>query len=149
MFFYNLFIMTKLKEFIQLEGENVLTQIEGNAYNADPNPIAQLVASIAKIFWVIFGIKWVTYVIVTNLRIVQVEKKTILWGILPGATNVLTLNKATIQSVGYAMASRWFIFRQYYFLLANASGTLRITYKGSGDALAKACQIVDSVVTQK
>ena len=141
--------MTKLKEFTPLDGENVLTQIEGDAYNSNPNPIAQLMAAIMKIFWLIFGVKWRTYIIVTNQRIVQVNKKTILWGILPGETGVLTLNKLAIQYVGYAMASRWFIFRKYYFLLANASGLLSITYKGSSDELIKACQIVDGIVAQK
>lgn len=138
--------MATLKEFTLLEGENVLAQIEGNAYNDSPNPIAKLIGFFVKIFWLIFGVKLRTYIIVTNLRIVQVDKKTLLWGILPGDTIVLTLNKASIQSVGYAMATSWFIFRNFYFLLANMSGLVRITYKGSEANLMKACREIDQIV---
>ena len=141
--------MTNIKEFTPLNGETVLTQIEGNAWNDNPNPITQLFAGVLKLFWTILGIKLCTYIIVTNLRVVQVDKKTILWGILPGAVTVLTLNKSTIQSVGYAMASSWFIFRKYYFVLANMSGVLRLTYKGDKNRLIEACSIIDNVVTQK
>lgn len=138
--------MATLKEFTLLEGENVLSQIEGDAYNDSPNPIAKLFGLIVKIFWLIFGVKLRTYIIVTNLRIVQVDKKTLLWGILPGDTSVLTLNKSSIQSVGYAMATSWFIFRNFYFLLANMSGLVRVTYKGSESNLIKACQEIDKLV---
>lgn len=139
----------KLKEFSLLEGERVLTHIEGNAYNDSPNPITQFIMFFVKIVWMIFGVKWRTYFIATNMRIVQVEKKSILWGLLPGELKVLTLNKAAIQYVGYEMASSWFIFRKYYFLAANASGLLRITYKGKSDELNNTCKIIDEVVTQK
>ena len=141
--------MGQIKEFTPLSGESVLTQIEGNAWNDSPNPIARLISAIVKFFWAILGVKLRTYIIVTDMRIVQVDKKTILWGILPGALNVLTLNKSTIQSVGYAMASSWFIFRKYYFLLANMSGILRLTYNGDSKSLIEACRILDNVVAQK
>lgn len=137
------------KEFSPLDGESVLTQIEGNAWNSSPNPLTSLINSIVKFFAAIFGVKRCTYIIVTNLRIVQVEKKTILWGILPGAVDVLTLNKATIQSAGYSMRSSWFIFRKWYFLLANMSGFLLLTYKGDKDKLIESCTILDKVVAQK
>jgi len=137
------------KEFSPLNGESVLTQIEGNAWNSSPNPLVSLMTSITKFISAIFGVKRSTYIIVTNLRIVQVEKKTILWGILPGAVDVLTLNKATIQSVGYSMRSSWFIFRKWYFILANMSGALLLTYKGDKDKLIESCAILDKVVAQK
>ena len=141
--------MTNIKEFSPLSGESVLTQIEGNAWSDSPNPIARLITGVVRLIWAILGVKLRTYIIVTDMRIVQVDKKTILWGLLPGAVNVLTLNKSTIQSVGYAMASSWFIFRKYYFLLANMSGILRLTYKGDSKELIEACRILDSVVAQK
>ena len=43
-------IMTNIKEFSPLEGESVLTQIEGNAWNSSPNPLVSLFSSIAKLF---------------------------------------------------------------------------------------------------
>lgn len=141
--------MAKLKEFTLLEGENVLAEIEGDAFNDSPNPIAKLFGMILRIFWMIFGVKLRTYIIATNLRIVQIEKKTILFGILPGDTTVITLNKASIQSVGYAMATSWFIFRSFYFLLANMSGVVRITYKGSEANLIAACKEIDRIVCMR
>lgn len=140
--------MTNLKEFVQMEGETILAQIEGDAYNSSPNPLAKLWGAIVRIVGMVFGIKYRTYIIATNLRIVQIDKKTILWGMLPGATDVITLNKRSIQSVGYAMASSWFVFRSFYFLLANTSGTLRITYKGGQDELIAACREIDKVVCE-
>ena len=141
--------MKQIKEFSPLDGESVLTQIEGNAWNDSPNPIMRLITSVFRLIWAILGVKLRTYIIVTNLRIVQVEKKTILWGLLPGSVDVLTLNKSTIQSVGYAMASSWFIFRKYYFVLANMSGVLRLTHNGDSKALIEACRVLDSVVAQR
>lgn len=140
--------MKALKEFKELEGENVLEQIEGDAYNDSPNPIVRLVMSIVRIILLILGVKLRTYVIITNLRIVQVTKKTVLWGFLPGDTEVLTLNKKSIQSVGYAMATSWFIFKKYCFLLTNASGVIRITYNGKLEDLERACGRIDKLVAE-
>ena len=138
--------MVKLKEFSLLEGEEVLQQIEGDAYNDSPNPIMRLIAAVVRIIWLILGVRFRAYIIVTNMRIVEITKKTILWGLLPGHTVVLTLNKKSIQSVGYEMASSWFIFRKFYFLLANASGVVCITYDGNEESLRKACMEVDKIV---
>lgn len=140
--------MAKLKELVLLEGETVRAEIEGNAYNSSPNPIAKLFAFFIKIFWMIFGVKLRTYIIATNLRIIQIDKKTILWGILPGDTSVLTLNKTSIQSVGYAMATSWFIFRSFYFLMANTSGLVSITYKGNQEKLTAACMEINKIVCE-
>ena len=141
--------MKNIKEFSPLSGENILTQIEGNAWSNSPNPIVQLINTVRRLIWAILGVKKCTYIIATDMRIVQVDKKTLLWGLLPGSVDVMTLNKSTIQSVGYSMASSWFIFRKYYFVLANRSGQLRLTYKGKNKDLIEACSIVDSIVAQK
>ena len=140
--------MANLKEFTLLEGEVIVSQIEGNAYNDSPNPIVQLIAGFFQIFWLILGIKLRTYIIATNLRIVQIDKKSLLWGMLQGDTSVITLNKASIQSVGYAMATSWFVFRKYYFLLANMSGLIRITYKGDKEQLIETCRQMDKIVCE-
>lgn len=140
--------MKTLKEFKELEGENVLEQIEGDAYNDSPNPFVRLINGIFRIFLLILGVKLRTYIIITNLRIVQVTKKTVLWGILPGDTEVVTLNKKSIQSVGYSMATSFFIFKKFYFLLTNASGVVRITYNGKLADLENACAKIDKLVSE-
>ena len=107
--------MSKLKEVILLENEENLYQIEGNAYTDSPNPLVKLITSIFRIIWIILGIKLKTYIVVTNRRIIRVDKKTILWGIIPSDAVVSTLNKRTIQSVGYSKAVRWLFFKTIYF----------------------------------
>ena len=62
--------MVKLKEFSLLEGEEVLQQIEGDAYNDSPNPIMRLIAAVVRIIWLILGVRFRAYIIVTNMRIV-------------------------------------------------------------------------------
>ena len=139
--------MPQLKEFQLLEGEQIIEQLEGNAYNDSPNPFVQLFMFFVKIFWLILGIRLRSYLIITNLRIVKVDKKTLLWGMLQGDTVVLTLNKRSIQSTGYAMATSWLIFKKYYFILENTSGTVKITYDGDKEKLATVCNHVDKMVS--
>lgn len=138
--------MATIKEFILLEGETILTQIEGDAFNDSPNPIAKLIGAVMRIIYMILGVKLRTYIIATDKRIVQIEKKTILWGLLPGDTSVFTLNKRNIQSVGYMTAVSWFVFKAHYFVIANMGGLLKITYKGSANELANSCSIFDKIV---
>jgi hypothetical protein len=141
--------MTNIKEFSPLDGESILTQIEGNSWNSSPNPIVSLIASLIKLIMTILGVKRRTYIIVTNLRIVKVAKQFLFWGLLTGNVDVLTLNKTTIQSVGYSMRSSWVIFRKWYFVLANMSGEILITYKGDKNKLLESCTILDKIVAQK
>lgn len=138
--------MATIKEFILLENEVILAQIEGDAFNDSPNPIAKLIGAVMRIIYMILGIKLRTYIIATNQRIVQIEKKTRFWGLLSGDTCVYTLNKKSIQYVGYATAVSWLFFKAHYFVIANMTGVLNITYRGSGADLAKSCAIFDKVV---
>ncbi len=85
---------------------------------------------------------------ITNKRIIQVDKRTILWGIIPSDTSVLTLNKRTIQSVGYAKAVRWFFFKTIYFSMSNMVSTTKITYKGSLDEVAEIVKSVSELVSK-
>ncbi len=125
----------QLKELVLFEGEEVLYQIEGNAYTSSNNPLERLMASISMFIMQIFGVKLKTHLVATNKRVIQVDKKTILWGMMTGNVVVTTLNKKTIQSVGYQHIVRWFFFKTSYFALANMSSLVLITYKGKRDEL--------------
>jgi len=140
--------MKKLKEIILIDNEEKLYQIEGNAYNDSPNPLIKLMNSIFRIFWLIFGIKLITYIVVTNKRIIRVDKKTILWGIIPSDTSVSTLNKRTIQSVGYAKAVRWLFFKTIYFRLENMTENISITYKGSLNEVSDIAHKISELVSE-
>lgn len=123
--------MKKLKELTLLEGEEVLYEIEGNAYTDSPNPLVKLLIGIFRILWLIFGVKLKTYIVATQRRIIRVDKHSILWGLIPRDTTVSTLNKHTILSVGYSQAIRWFFFKTIYFKMENMTEKILITYKGS------------------
>jgi hypothetical protein len=138
----------EIKEIMLFEGEEIKCQLEGNAYTDSPNPLTKLITSIFRLFWIILGIKLITFIVITNKRIIQVDKRTILWGIIPSDTSVLTLNKRTIQSVGYAKAVRWFFFKTIYFSMSNMVSTTKITYKGSLDEVAEIVKSVSELVSK-
>ena len=140
--------MKKLKEIVLIENEEKLYQIEGNAYTDSANPLTKLIIAIFRIIWLILGIKLKTYIVVTNRRIIRVDKKTILWGIIPSDTIVSTLNKKTIQSVGYAKAVRWLFFKTLYFRLENMTENISITYKGSLDDVAGIVHKISELVSE-
>ncbi|HIZ85708.1 MAG TPA: hypothetical protein IAC04_04380 [Candidatus Coprenecus stercoravium] len=136
----------KIKELSLLEGENVIDCIEGNAWNDNPNPLMRLWMLIVRIFWLIFGVRIRTYLVVTNFRAVEIDRKTILWGLLKGSFVVMTLNRHSISSVGYGMDSSWFISRKYYFAMANASGDIKMTFKGNKEDLFRFCANMDRLI---
>ena len=140
--------MKKLKEIVLLENEEKLYQIEGNAYTDSANPLTKLIIAIFRIIQLILGIKLNTYIVVTNRRIIRVDKKTILWGIIPSDTGVSTLNKRTIQSVGYAKAVRWLFFKTIYFRLENMTENILITYKGSLNEVSDIVHKISELVSE-
>lgn len=144
-----MFELKDLKEFTLMEDEHIVEQIRGNAYNDSPNPIVRLVMFFVRIIYLIIGVRFRTYIVITDKRIVHVEKKTILWGMLQGHVVAETLNKNTIQSIGYAMLSRWFISRKYYFMIKNISGIISVTYDGRKEDLDRICNQVDLLLTRQ
>lgn len=140
--------MSKLKELILFENEQQLYQLEGNAYTDSPNPLVKLISSLIRLIWLIFGVKLRTYIVVTDRRIIRIDKKTIFWGLIPKDTVVTTLNKRNILSVGYAQAIRWFFFKTVYFSLEGMTEKLNITYKGSLKEIADIALKVSELVSE-
>lgn len=140
--------MSKLKEVVLFEGEESLYEIKGNAYTDSPNPLVKLIVSLLRIIWIILGVKLKTYIVVTNKRVIRVDKKTILWGIIPKDTVVSTLNKKTILSVGYAKAVRWLLFKTIYFKLENMTEQVNITYKGKIKDIADITLKISELVSE-
>ena len=140
--------MSKVKELVLLENEEVLYQVEGNAYTDSPNPLTKLITSLFRVVWIILGIKLITYIVVTNRRLIKIDKKTILWGLIPSDIDVTTLNKKTVQSVGYSKAVRWLFFKTIYFKLENMTEIVRITYKGSLDDVANIVLKISEIVSE-
>ena len=141
--------VNKKMEFTLLDGEEILTEIEGTL-SFSPHPMMRIFFFLLRIWWAIIGKKLRIYIVITNLRIVKITKKTLLWGLLLGSISVDTLKKSTILSVGYSMESSWFVFRRYYFKVSNSNvfDSIRIVYKGKKEKLLEACRIMDKLVTQ-
>jgi len=140
--------MSILKEVILFDNEEILYKIKGNAYTDSPNPLVKLIVSLLRIIWIIIGVKLKTYIVVTNKRVIRVDKKTILWGLIPKDTVVSTLNKKTIQTVGYAKSVRWLFFKTIYFKLENMTEMINITYKGKIKDLAEMTHKVSELVSE-
>ncbi len=141
--------MKTIKEFILLENENILAQIEGDAFNTSPNPIAKCFGAAARFISSIFGMKLRTYIIATNQRIVKIEKTTLFWGLLKSDISVHTLNKRNIQSVGYMTSFSWFVFKTHYFVISNMGSSVMVAYNGSGAELAQHCTVFDEIICNK
>jgi hypothetical protein len=137
--------MAKIKEFTPLPGENVLTQINGTM-SGNPNPFIQLLMFFVKIFRVIFGVIIRINIIVTDKRIVTIEKQTVLWGIWGKSVQVSTWSKTNILSVGHSTERTWIFFSKHLFTLVNASEIFRITYKGSKANLLESCRILEDEI---
>ena len=126
--------MTNLKELILLDGENILFQLEGNAYTESPNPIVKAIAAILRAFGKLFGWSLRTYIVITNKRILRVDKEKIFWAI-PRNTIVLTLPKTAIREVGYEQAIRLLFFKTLYFRFETFTEKTKIAYSGSLDEI--------------
>ncbi len=134
--------MDYLKEIALLDGEEILLKIEGNAYTTSPNPIVRFFTAIFRFLAMIFGYKLKTYLIITNKRIVKMDKETILY-FIPRNVVVNTLTKNSIREVGYSQTRRWLFFKSLYFHLQSYTENINILYKGSLKELNK---LVYSVV---
>ena len=126
--------MTNLKELILLDGENILFQLEGNAYTESPNPLVKAIAAIFRAFGKLFGWSLRTYIVITNKRILRVDKEKIFWAI-PRNTTVLTLPKTAIREVGYEQAIRLLFFKTLYFRFETFTEKTKIAYSGSLDEI--------------
>ncbi len=122
--------MNDFKELTLLENEKVLLKIEGNAYTTSPNPLVRFFTAIFRFFAMIFGYKLKTYLIITNKRIVKIDKETVLY-FIPRNVVVNTLTKNSIREVGYSQTRRWLFFKSLYFHLQSYTENINILYKGS------------------
>ncbi len=122
--------MAQLKELMLLDGEEVAFQLEGNAYTESPNPIIKLIAAIFRLIGKLLGWSLRTYIVITNKRIVRIDKEKIFW-VIPRNIIVLTLPKSSIKEVGYAQARRWLFIKTLYFRMQTFTENTSIAYKGS------------------
>lgn len=137
--------MTNLKEIILLNDESILFQLEGNAYTESANPLVKAIYRIFRSIGKIFGWSLRTYIVITNKRILRVDKEKIFWSI-PRNTIVLTLPKSAIREVGYEQAVRLLFFKTLYFRFETFTEKTRIAYSGSleeiNDLVSKVTEMI-------
>jgi Zn-dependent peptidase ImmA (M78 family) len=92
------------------EGEEVLQEIEGDAYNLDSSPIARMMGAIVRIISIALGIRKKTHLIVTNKRVVRINFEKVFWVIDKGVT-AISMTARSINNVGYSNIRRLVIFK--------------------------------------
>lgn len=136
---------TALNEVILLQGEEVQFQIEGNAYTDTANPLAKFIVSIFRFIGKFLGSSFRTYLVITNKRIIRVDKEIAFW-VIPRNTSVKTIAKSAIREVGYAQAVRWFVFKTLYFQMQTVTENTSIAYEGSlkdvNDLVTKVSELI-------
>lgn len=118
------------KEIILLPDEKVVTQIEGNAFTDSPNPLVRFFTLFVKFFYFIFGVRMKTMLLLTNKRLVKLNRTRIFW-VINRDVEVITYGKESLTSFGYYQARRWLFFKTLYFTFWETLYMARITYKGS------------------
>ncbi len=141
--------MSNLKEVILMEGEQILFNLEGDAFNVDPNPISKLIGKVTKILGKFIGISKKVYILKTSHRLLRVEKDVIFWKI-QRSTVVKTLTFAAIDAVGYEQKKAWLVFKSLFFVLEYRSGNADfIKYNGTLEELNAATHSMNETLYDK
>lgn len=139
--------MAQLDELILFDDEEISFQLEGNAYTESPNPILKLIASIIRLIGLLLGWSLRTYIVITNKRIIRIDKEMIFW-VIPRNIVVLTLTKSSVKEVGYAQARRWLFIKTLYFKMQTYTENTSIAYKGSlkeiNDIVTKVAKLISN-----
>ena len=117
------------KEIILLDGENVIDMLEGNAVTDSPNPLVKLISFIIGIFALLMGVRLKTVIVLTDKRLIRMNRTKIFWFITRDI-DVVTFSKKQLGSFGYYQARRWLFFKTLYFSFWENFYMARITYKG-------------------
>jgi len=116
------------------EGEEVLKEVEGNAYNQDTNPLARLIGNIVRIISIILGFRMKTHIVITNKRVIRIDFKKVLWFINKGA-KVMSMTPRSIGSVGYSNERVYLLFKSRFFILNTTTEQVYIKFKGNDSLL--------------
>lgn len=138
--------MKDLSKYVSLvEGETVVQEIEGDAYNEDSNPLARLIGSIIRVISIILGFRMKSHVIVTDKRVIKIDFEKILWFIDKGVT-AISMTPRSIANVGYSNTRTFLIFKTRYFILGTSGGNILIKFKGNDKTLFDAVSNVNNTL---
>ncbi|MGK0291383.1 MAG: hypothetical protein ACI86H_002851 [bacterium] len=134
-----------MKEVVMLDGEEKLFELEGNAFTESSNPVLKAIMGLVRIIGMILGHSLKTYIIITNQRVLRVDKETAFW-VLPRNTAVTALTKKSIMEVGYEESIRWFFIKTLFFRFQSSTENTRIAYKGNVNDLNEMVTKVSAVI---
>ena len=102
------------------EGEEIICQIEGDAYNTSSNVIMRMIGVILRIMAVITGSTQKVYVYVTNYRVITIETGKFLW-VFDASINARSYTPRSVSRMGYSLGRDLLIFKTHYLEFCSSS----------------------------
>jgi hypothetical protein len=108
-----------------LVDEEIISELNGDAYNMSPNIFARFFGMIEKIIAWLFGVPKIAHIIVTNKRVIVVEARKFIWFF---TWNVISNSYApsNVVKYGYAMLRSYIFFRSHYLIFGAVGENLYI-----------------------
>ena len=108
-----------------LVDEEIVSELEGDAYNMSPNIFARFFGMIEKIISWLLTVPKIAHIIVTNKRVIVVEARKFLWFF---TWSVVSNSYASNNIVkhGYAMLRSYIFFRSHYLIFGVVGENLYI-----------------------
>jgi hypothetical protein len=108
-----------------LVDEEIISELNGDAYNMSPNIFARFFGMIEKIISWLLTVPKIAHIIVTNKRVIVVEARKFLWFF---TWSVVSNSYASNNIVkhGYAMLRSYVFFRSHYLIFGAVGENLYI-----------------------
>jgi hypothetical protein len=128
----------KLKSGLILsEDETLVMELEAELWAASSNPVAQMFGGLSRLIALVSGTRKSGYIVVTNKRVIQVEK-TITCYCCGGGKHVKYLLPSSIKEVGFIKQATFGCFCPAYYLYFDSfTGRTQILLKGANESAAQ------------
>jgi hypothetical protein len=144
--------MADYKKYISIsENEEILKEIEGDAYNQDSNPIARMIGTIIRVVSIMLGMRMKTHIIITSTRVIRLDFQKMFW-IFNKGVKAMSITPRSIGSVGYSNERVFLIFKSRYFILNTSTEQVYIKFQGNDsmllDTVNQVSNMLESVKTK-
>lgn len=135
--------MEILEKYMPLEaGEEVVSHLEGNAYNLSPNIFMRIASLIERVFAILVGCPKKAHVVVTNRRVIVIEIQKFLWFFI-GSANAKSVMPRSIGSLGYQFARSFIFFKSHYLEFSSGNNGALVKSKSGKD---RVYEMIKSIV---
>jgi len=115
------------------DGEEIIIELEAELYATSPNPIAQAIGDIKKIFDRLLGNKRKSYLVVTNKRVIEVYDRIACYCFKIGR-HVKYVMPNSVKEIGFTRRASCGLFCPVYYLYYDAHTQFTsIQLKGAGE----------------